>query len=397
MLSSSKTLVRGAYGGLSKEVWLLSLMMLINRSGTMVIFFLSVYLNDKLHFTVQQTGVIMACFGGGSLLGTFIGGRLTDKLGYYPVMLWSLTIGGLLFLCIPYILSYPLLCVSMFILSCFSESFRPANMTAIAFYSTPETYTRSISLNRLAINLGFSIGPAVGGILAAKNYSYIFQADSFTCLGAALIVFFFLTNKRKASVQKEAINTSISSPYKDKPYLGFVAMAFLYALCFFQFFSTMPLFYKDIHHLHETEIGALMALNGILVAAIEMIMIYKIEGKWSKYNFIALGALLLVISYLMLPFITNMAGFIIVVIIISFSEMFAMPFMNAYMNQRANEKNRGQYSALYAMAWSTAQISIPILATQTIANIGYNALWVLLAFLSALIVVGIKLLERKTV
>jgi predicted MFS family arabinose efflux permease len=227
MLSSSKTLVRGAYGGLSKEVWLLSLMMLINRSGTMVIFFLSVYLNDKLHFTVQQTGVIMACFGGGSLLGTFIGGRLTDKLGYYPVMLWSLTIGGLLFLCIPYILSYPLLCISMFILSCFSESFRPANMTAIAFYSTPETYTRSISLNRLAINLGFSIGPAAGGILAAKNYAYIFQADSFTSLGAALIVFFFLTNKKKASVQKEIKGSIISSPYRDKPYLGFIVMAFL--------------------------------------------------------------------------------------------------------------------------------------------------------------------------
>jgi predicted MFS family arabinose efflux permease len=395
MLSSSKTLIKGAYGGLSKEVWLLSLVMLINRTGTMVIFFLSVYLTQKLHFTVQQTGVIMAFFGAGSFTGAFLGGKLTDKLGYHPVMFWSLLIGGLLFLTIPFIHSYLLLCISLFVLSTFSEAFRPANMTAISFYSSPETYTRSISLNRLAINLGFSVGPAVGGMLATYSYSYIFIANSITCLVASLTIWIFLTNKVKKKNDAVKLKNNFGSPYHDRAYLAFTVIAFLYALCFFQFFITMPLFYKGVHHFNEKQIGLLMALNGIIVAFIEMIMVYKIENRWSKFNFIALGAALLVISYVSIPFLHNMMGFVLLVILISFSEMFAMPFMNAFMNQRSGDNNRGQYAALYAMAWSTAQISIPIIATQTIANFGYTMLWMLLAFLSFLIVVGIKKIEQR--
>ncbi|HRB86627.1 MAG TPA: MFS transporter, partial [Bacteroidia bacterium] len=132
MLQRVKSLFSGAYGGISRDVWLLSAVMLINRSGTMVIFFLSVYLTEKLGLTVQQTGVVMACFGAGSFTGAFTGGKLTDIIGYRPVMLISLFTGGCLFMLIPFIHSYLYLCISFFFLSIFSESYRPANMTAIA-------------------------------------------------------------------------------------------------------------------------------------------------------------------------------------------------------------------------------------------------------------------------
>lgn len=90
----------------------------------------------------------------------------------------------------------------LFILSSFSEAFRPANMTAVAFHSKPENYTRSVSLNRLAINLGFSVGPAIGGILATISYHYIFIVNGITCISAAFIIYFSLKNKRKSPPQK---------------------------------------------------------------------------------------------------------------------------------------------------------------------------------------------------
>lgn len=362
----------------------------------MVVIFISVYLQQKLHFTLQKTGVIMAMVGAGSLLSVFVAGRLIDRIGYYPVMLWSLIAGGIMFIVLSKLNGYLSLCIGCFLLSLFSEAFRPANMAALSYYSLPENYTRTVSLNRLAINLGFSVGPAVGGFLAAYNYSLLFWVDGLTCLGAALIVFLFLENKRHDKMKKKEsiLSSKTSSPYRDKVYLWFLPLATLYTISFFQFFSTMPIYYKQVQHLTESQIGWIMALNGIIVAAIEMIMIYKIENKWSLYNFISLGAVLTVISYLALPFINGLTWIIILTVIISFSEMFALPFMNTFMNSRSDHSSKGQYASLYIMTWSVAQIGTPIIATQVIAGFGFNALWILLSFFALLVAIGIKFLER---
>src|SRR5690606_35768343 len=76
--------------GLSLESWMLSIVMLINRTGSMVLPFLGVYMIDKLHFTLSDSGLVLACFGIGSVVGSSLGGWLTDKFGEYSVQALSL-------------------------------------------------------------------------------------------------------------------------------------------------------------------------------------------------------------------------------------------------------------------------------------------------------------------
>lgn len=390
-----KHLVKNAYGGIPKEVWLLAGATLINRSGTMVILFLSLYLTNHLHFPVQRAGVVMAIFGAGSLCGVFLSGRFTDKIGYYPVLLFSLFGGACMFIVMSFLTNYTVICICTFLMSFIAESFRPPMMTAISFHSTPETYTRCISLNRLAINLGFSVGPLAGGWLALINYKAIFWADGITCLGAGLIILFSLENKKDRTKVKEPNPDGAStSAYKDKLYLFFIFLCMLYAMSFFQFFSIMPLFYKNVYLMKENEIGMLVAINAILVASVEMILVYKIQNRWSTFKFIALGSVLLAFSYLTLPFFKSIAWLVVINIIISFSEMLAMPFMNTFMNERSSNHNKGQYAALYAMAWSVAQIILPVLATQTIAHFGYDMLWYELAFLALIVAAGMLKIQK---
>src|ERR1700749_2017149 len=97
MLSYTIQLYKKAYSGLSRNSWYLCLVMFINRSGTMVIPFMPIYCTQKLHFTVPQAGDILGLFGLGSILGAFIGGRITDKYGFYYVQVIALIAGGLLF------------------------------------------------------------------------------------------------------------------------------------------------------------------------------------------------------------------------------------------------------------------------------------------------------------
>jgi MFS family permease len=398
MFQSFYSTFKNAFSGINSAVWFLSLAMFINRCGTMVIVFMTVYATKKLHFSVEQAGVIMAMFGVGSLFGVLLSGKLTDKIGYYKIMVGSLFSGGLLFIVLAQLTQFYPIAICAFLVSLFGEAFRPANMAAIAKYSKPENFTRSLSLNRLAINLGFSIGPAAGGFLAQSNYQLLFYADGITCIAAALIVAYFVKQTKDTVVKENKVETAHEniSPFKDIPYLFFTFLGILYATAFFQMFSTMPLYYKDIHHLSEQKIGLLMAFNGISVVAIEMVLIYKIENKLKPLQFVMLGALFLMMNYVVLLFATNFLWLLLSMLLITVSEMLAMPFMTTFMINRAGPKKKGSYASVYSMTWSVAQIISPIIATQTIAKAGHNMLWIIFICFGIIVTLGMYQLHKST-
>ena len=389
--------IKAAFSGISKTVWFLAIAMFINRCGTMVVVFMTVYATKKLNFSVEQAGTMMSMFGLGSLIGVLIGGKLTDKIGYYKVMVGSLFIGGIFFFILAQLKDFYFILTCIFFVSLFGEAFRPANMAAIASLSKPENFTRSLSLNRLAVNLGFSIGPALGGFMAASSYKNLFYADGSTCMLSALIIAFSIKQikTKKANANEKVVGAS-TSPYKDMPYMFFTFMGILYATAFFQMFSTMPLYYKDVHHLSEQKIGLLMALNGISVAAIEMVLIYKIENKLQPLQFAVLGAIMLMLNYVVLLFASNYLWLILSMLFITISEMLAMPFMTTFMIRRAGANKKGSYASVYSMTWSIAQIISPIIATQTIAKFGHQILWMIFILFGGLISIGMYYLHQYT-
>ncbi|MBN2868751.1 MAG: MFS transporter, partial [Flavobacteriaceae bacterium] len=191
------TLYLNTFNGLSREVWWLALITLINRAGTMVIPFLSLYLTEDLGFSASTVGSIMAAFGLGSVVGSWLGGKLTDKIGYYKIMVFSLFVSGLLFIYLQYLKTVLSLSIGIFVLMLVADMFRPAMFVALSAYSKPENKTRSVTLIRLAINLGFSAGPAVGGlIIAGLGYSGLFWVDGITCILATLLLIKLLNPKK---------------------------------------------------------------------------------------------------------------------------------------------------------------------------------------------------------
>jgi len=391
-----------AYSGISKNMWILAVAMFINRCGSMVLLFMSVYLTKNMHFSIPQAGVVMAMFGIGSLVGAFIGGKLVDKIGYFPVMVWSLLLSGIMLLILGQMQSYWLIAFFTFMVTATGDAFRPANSASISNYSSKDSYPQAIALNRLAMNLGFTIGPILGGLLATISYKFLFIADGLTCIFAAIFIFLVLPKPsmihRDAIQEKEFVDHNNvdeekripTNPYKDKFYLAFLVFTTLYATAFFQFFTSLPLYYKNVYYLSEKHIGWLMAFNGIGVAVIEMFLIYYIQNKWTKFNFISLGVMLLIGGFLILvPF----HGIFILVIsmgLITLSEMFAMPFMSTYAITKAPKATMGQYMALYSMSWSIAQILAPMVGANVIEHFGFNVLWFVLAAIALIAFIGFR-------
>ncbi|HEY2650224.1 MAG TPA: MFS transporter, partial [Puia sp.] len=376
-LTTTRTLYRNAYSGLSRSTWLLSLVMLVNRSGTMVLPFMTIYLTG-IGISLFKAGIVVGMFGAGAIAGGYIGGKLTDKIGFYRIQLITLVGGGLLFILLGQIKSYPLICLFTFVLSLVNESFRPANNTAIALYSKPENRTRSYSLNRLAINLGWAFGGTLGGIIASFNYHLLFWIDGFTNIIAAIMLFYLLKPADQVMKGINPTDTSIekTSPLKDKKFRTFIALVVLYALCFYQLYSTIPVYYKDIYHLSEFYIGILMGLNGLIIVIIEMVLIFHLESKNKAMHFISYGLFLTALSflvYIFLPFpiVTALTS----VVLVTIGEILALPFMNNYWTSRASSQNRGQYAGYYTMAWSLAQVLGPTGGTWIAGHWGFNSLW----------------------
>jgi predicted MFS family arabinose efflux permease len=379
MLYRTIQLYKKAYSGLSINSWYLCLVMFINRSGTMVIPFMTIYCTQKLHFTVEQAGIIMGLFGIGSLCGAYIGGVLTDKYGFYYVQVLGLLVGGLLFLLLGFQKTFLSVGICSFVLNMCNDAFRPANSTAVAHYSTDQNLTRSNSLNRLAVNLGWAFGGLLGGTLAHINYHLLFWVDGSTNILASLLLLKLLPfSKVTKSIKKAVSHVKDPSAYRDKVYLAFIAMLILYALCFFQIFTMQPLFYKSQWHISEQLIGLLMGINGLLIVCFEMLIVHNLEGKKHPLRYIYLGILIVGLGFVLLNFLpASYYSALFVLLFITLGEMLSMPFMNSFWIMRTTAKNRGEYAALYAMGWSAASIMSPVIGGQIITFVNYNLLWLL--------------------
>lgn len=364
----------------------------------MVVPFMSIYTIQQLHFTIVQSGFIMGFFGIGAISGSFIGGKLTDKIGFYDIQVGALLIGGLLFIILGYQHTFTSVAIGTFILSICNESFRPANSAAIAHYSTDDNKTRSYSLNRLATNLGWAFGGGIGGLLASFNYHLLFWVDGCTNIFAALLLLRLMPRSHIVkSVKAIAKTITSSSAYKDKVYLVFIFLCILFATCFFQFFIMQPVFYKLQWHFNERFIGFLMALNGLLIVLIEMVIVHKLEGKRNPLTYICIGILLTGLCFALLNLLPHTALIaILLVVLITLGEIISMPFTNTFWISRADNSNRGEYAGLYSMSWSAAQVIAPPLGSQVIAYGGFNMLWWVLSGVCLFTAAGFYILKSVT-
>lgn len=359
---------------------------LINRAGTMVVPFMSLYLTADVGLSLEQVGWIMSAFGLGSVLGAWLGGKLSDTFGFYPVMFWSLLLAGFLFIGLQFVRTFEGFCLAIFLLMVVADTFRPALYVSLRTYSKPENRTRAVTLIRLAINLGFSMGPAVGGIIiASMGYSALFWIDGITCIAAGVL--FILTLSRKKAREEVALvqSTATGSPYRDRPYLLFLLIMTIIGAAFLQYFSTVPLFYRNVHHLSEDYIGALLAMNGFLIFLVEMPLIKFFEHpRFSRYGIMMGSSLILAMSFMVLN-LGSWTGMLVTgMLLMTLGEMLNFPFMNRFALDRAERGKTGAYMALFTIAFSVSHIIGHNAGLHLVDFLGFHATWYVMAAALAL-------------
>ncbi|TDP02882.1 MDR family MFS transporter [Flavobacterium sp. 245] len=370
------------FRGFTREIWILAIITFINRAGTMVLPFLSKYLKEDLHFSYNQVGWIMVSFGLGSMLGSWVGGKLSDKIGFYKIMIFSLFTSGVSLFFVQYITSFWGLCIALFLLMTIADMFRPAMFVSLGAYAKPENRTRALTLVRLAVNLGFAAGPALGGlIIMGMGYSGLFWVDGASCI-ISISIFALLVKEKKKTEHNDKTESAaeIKSVFHDKIFWVFLFVSFITAMIFFQLFTTLPLYHNEKFGLSEFQTGLLMTLNGLLIFSLEMPTVGFMERKgFPKIKIIIAGSFLMAFSFVLL-LINIWAGILVIAMIcISIGEILTFPFSNAFALSRAPRGQEGRYMALYTMSFSLAHIVSSKVGFGIIAVFHYQFNWLFMA------------------
>lgn len=378
MLRTVASSYRDAFAGLPRAVWLISAATLVNRSGTMVLPFLALFLTSERGFSTAQAGQTLAMYGIGGIAGSYLGGWLSDLVPPRRVMEVSLVLTGAGFLALEHLEARWAILLMMLGLSLVGEAFRPACSAALAAEVGPGERTRAFALQRLAINMGMSLGPAVGGFLAARDYGWLFRVDGVTCVLAAL--FLWAAFRREPPVVRPAAapdgGAGDRSPWRDPPFLTAMFLLFLLATVTFQFASTYVLTLRDLYGFGEPRIGLVLAINTVIIVLVEMVLVHRLQRR-NPLRLVAVGSFLLCLGFGLLPFGVA-GGFAYVaftVVIWTMGEMVTLPVMAGVVANRAGEASRGRYMALFTVAFEGAFVTAPLIGTWVYQAYGPRVLW----------------------
>jgi len=390
----------------SVEVKVLAVTTFINRLGAMVVPFLSKYMLEELHFSYSQIGWVMVCFGVGSFLGTWISGKLSDKIGFYKVMVFSLFTSGLLFILLQFLTTFYSFCLGVLLLTTVSDMYRPAMLVSLDTYAGKKERTRALSLVRSSVNLGFMFGPLIGGIIITLlDYTFLFYIDGLTCILSILLFAFFVKEKKLPYKLKTFKHLKEdNSVFQDKPFLVHLLVTLITGILFFQMFTTLSLYYKEVFNFSSIESGLFLALNGVIILLFELSIVAYVESKnLNKLSIVSYGVLAMAVSYLFLLIEHSVFALVAMMIFMTVGIMLTFPFANSFVKKRSLKKQEGKFMAVFTMSYSVAHILSTKTGMTIIADYGYRANWLFLAclgfvgFVLAYRLVSIVQKEKETI
>ncbi len=374
-------------GGLPREIWLLFATNLVNRAGMMVLPFLVLYLTRELRFSAVRAGFVFAVYGATAIVAGPVSGKLSDRIGALPIMRASLISSGIALLLFPFAKSFAAVVAITIVWAACAELFRPASLAAITHVVSPSQRRSAFALNRLAINLGMSIGPALGGFLATVSFRTMFVVDALTTLMAgavlSLTTWQLSTGGLDGQSETEDVRLEVRSILHDRRLAIFLLGSVLVGIVFFQHESALPLYLVQYLHMSPAFYGALFTINTLLIVALE-VPLNAATSRWPNTWSLVIGSLLFAVGFGALTFVSSVAGVTAMLIVWTFGEMMLFPAMAAHLGEIAPPSLRGTYMGAYSMSLSVALTLGPWLGTQLLSTSGPAGVWSVMFALGAL-------------
>jgi len=347
------------------SAWVLFGGSFVNRLGTFVLPFITIYLTRR-GYSVPQAGLAIAGYGLGGLGSQMAGGLLADRIGRKNAIALSMVSAGLLTLALWRATSLAAIYPLMIGIGFSGELHRPASGALIADLLAPNQRVTAFTLYRLAVNVGWAGGLALGGFLAERSFALLFVGDAVTSIAFGVISLVALPHGTRTARHEELhLPTARRSILADRGFLLFLSSVLLAGAVYAQNVSTMPLHIRDAGY-SATVYGLLQSLNGITVVLIELPVIAWTQ-RHERLRMVALGHLLIGLAFATLLFADTIPLLVGMVLVWTVGEMVESPVAAAIAADRAPVHARGRYQSAFGSMFGIAWMLGPILGTTVYA------------------------------
>ncbi len=363
-------------GGLPPAYWWLWTGMLVNRVGGFVIAYLALYLTERRGLSASKAGLVVALYGAGAAVAGPVAGVLTDRLGRRPTLLLSLALGGPCAMTLGFAEHPAAIATLVFLTGFIGEMYRPPVQAAVADLVPPADRARAYGLLYWAVNLGFSLGFALGGLLATVSWTAVFVGDGLTTLAFAAVVWRRVPETRSARPPAEHPRAALAGalrPLLDEVYAPFLLLNFLVALVFFQFQLVLPLDMRA-HGLGPAAYGALLSLNGIVIVLVQPAASRWLTG-FDRSRVMAAAALLIGAGFGMHGLVHSAPAYALAIVIWTLGEIASHPVASALAADLSPAGLRGRYQGAFSLSWALAFLVAPALGGAILSRRGAGVVW----------------------
>lgn len=358
---------------LPRPIWIAFVATVMHRSGTMALPFLVLYLTDERRLSPEAAGGMLGMYGLGSLVAGPLAGWVVSRVGARTVMVVSLLGTATCLAAVPAVLSPYAMAALVLVWAVVGESFRPACSAVVAEIVAPERRREAFAVLRLAVNLGMSMGPAIGGGLVAISYHALFVVDAATSVLAAAM--FALPSARALSVRRhDRLPTASAHSGSLGPLVLHLVATSLVALVAYQAVSTMPLYIVRDLSLSPAVYGWVFAFSGILIVLFEL-PFTAASRRWPHRGLLVAGAALTAVGFAAHAVARGPVLLFAIAIVWTAGEILLGPAAAARVADLEPPGRRGVYLGMYNGVWSGAFALGPWLGAQSLTGLGPELHW----------------------
>jgi len=383
-----------------RKFWIVVLVSFIDNIGSHLLFpFFSLYITQKFNIGMTQAGIILGIWAAFGLIGSMVGGALTDRFGRRRIILFGLVFSALSSLSLGLVNSLAILYPLAIIIGFFSNIDGPAYDAMLADLLPEKQRPEGYSILRVVDNLAWIIGPAAGGLVALRSFFMLFLIDSVLSCVIAVIFYKLITEtKPAASAEKghESVwrtATGYRQVLRDLPFMAFLLASLLMLMVYTQMFNTLPVYLRNVHGFSTSAYGFMLTSSAILVVLFQF-FVTRLSKKQPPFIMIALGVALYAIGFGMLGFISAYGLFILAALIITLGEMIVVPTSQVLAAGFAPPDMRGRYMAVYGLSAAIPTTLGPGLAGLVLDNLNPNLLWYVGGILCIVSALGFYALHR---
>jgi MFS family permease len=377
---------------LGRGFWVLCAGAFINRAGTMVVPFMTLYLVSARGFSIVAAGEILAAFGGGAMVAPLIGGALADRVGRRVTLLGGTLTTAAIMVALAYARVTALIVLLILLLGVTLEAPRPVTQALVADLVGEEDRARAYSALFWVSNLGFAVAMTSAGFLAQSAFTAIFWIDAATGLLFGALVWLFVPEGSGRLGAARERRSGYGLVLRDRAMLAFTAAVLVYYFVYLQSDSTLPLAVRR-SGLAPHVYGLCMALNGVVICLAQPLLAPRLIRR-DPGQVWAAGVALVGVGFALTAIASTTGGYLLSVAVWSVGEIFPATVTGAIVARLAPAELRGRYAGLYGLAVASGWLTSSVGGTRLL-SVSPLVLWGSCALLSAATAYGVLRLAPR--